>query len=441
MCHVPSSLEAITRIGSEVAPSDVGVSRKAVESVWAAVEAAYRTGLYPAMQLCIRRDGGRVIHRALGYARGNEPDSPADVKRVPVDLDTPFCLYSASKAITAMVIHKLDEERVLHIDDRVCDYIPEFGVDGKQWITIRHVVGHRAGIPRMPEGAMDLDLLTDPDAIVRKMCEAPRLSRPGRRLAYHAVSGGFVLGEVVRRATGEDLRTIMHREICEPLGFRWMNYGVSARDVKRVGRDSVTGVPGGRLMSRLATYVLGTTFENAVEMAGDPRFLRGIVPSANVCSNAAELCDFYQCLLDEGELNGVRVFEPRTIHRATAEQAYLELDLTLGLPVRHGLGFMLGSEMVNLFGTANPRAFGHLGLTNIFSWADPDRRLSVALITSGKPVLSPEVIRTISLIGQIGAAFPPIGKRARSHAAKPKLQLVQKSRRPKRRRPRTARAS
>jgi CubicO group peptidase (beta-lactamase class C family) len=246
---------------------------------------------------------------------------------------------------------------------------------------------------------------------------------------------------VVQRATGKDIRTIMHREICEPLGFRWMNFGVPARDVKRVARDAVTGIPSWRLVSPLVTHILGTTFENAVEMARDPRFLRGIIPSANVCTNAAELCDFYQCLLDEGELNGVRVFEPRTIHRATSEQAYMEIDLTLGLPIRHGLGFMLGSESVSLFGTANPRAFGHLGLTNIFSWADPDRRLSVALTTSGKPTLTPEIVRLVSLIRQIGTAFPPIGKRARSRAAKPEVQLVQKSRKSWRQRPRRTRAS
>jgi CubicO group peptidase (beta-lactamase class C family) len=417
-CHIPRSLDAISRVGDEVRPREVGATSKAVDEVVTAFEATYRTGLYPAMQLCIRRDGGRVLHRAIGHARGNEPGAGPGAEKVQVELDTPFCIYSASKAITAMAIHKLDEDRVLHIDDRVCDYIPEFGVDGKQFITIRHVLGHRAGIPQMPAEAMDLDLLTDRAAIVKIMCQAPRLSRPGRRLAYHAISGGFVLGEVVQRAAGEDLRSYMHREICKPLGFQWMNYGVRAKDVKKVGRDAVTGLPLGGMLSRLSESVLGTTFEKAVEMACDPRFLRGIVPSANVCSNADELCAFYQCLLQEGELNGVRVFEPRTLHRATAEQAYWELDLTLGLPLRHGLGFMLGSKGISPYGLQAPRAFGHIGLTNIFSWADPDRRLAVALVTSGKPVLTPEIVRLASLIHSIGTAFPPIETRRRAAASR-----------------------
>ena len=415
-CTVPDSLESVLRIGDEVAPRDVGSTRRAVDDILAAFEATYRTGLYPAMQLCIRRDGGRVVHRALGYARGNEPGADPDAPKERVELDTPFCVYSASKAITAMAIHKLDEERVVHIDDRVCEYIPEFGVDGKQWITLRHVIGHRAGIPQMPPEAMDLDLLTDRDAIVRIICEAPRLSRPGQRLAYHAISGGFILGEVVQRAAGEDLRSYLDREICKPLGFRWMNYGVRARDLKRVGRDAVTGLPIGRTLSKLSESVLGTTFENAVEMAGDPRFLRAIIPSANICSNADELCAFYQCLLQEGELDGVRIFEPRTIHRATAEQAYWEIDLTLGLPLRHGLGFMLGAETVSPYGLQAPRAFGHIGLTNIFSWADPERRLAVALVTSGKPALTPEIMRLGALIHTISTSFEPVPASRRRQA-------------------------
>jgi CubicO group peptidase (beta-lactamase class C family) len=410
-CRVPASLEAVTRIGDEVWPAEAGSTRQAVEELWSAVESLYRTGLYPAIQLCIRRDGGRVIHRALGHARGNEPNSPPDTEKVPVELDTAFCLYSASKAVTAMVIHKLDEQRVIHIDDRVCDYIPEFGVDGKEWITIRHVLGHRAGIPRMPPGGMNLDLLADPDEVTRMICQAPRLGRPGHRLAYHAVTGGFVLGEVVRRAAGVDIRSVLHREICRPLGFRWMNYGVRPEDVERVGRDAMTGLPFARLMPRVSEGIIGTTFEKAVEMANDPRFLRGIVPSANIFTNADELSAFYQCLLDEGELDGVRVFEPRTVRRATAEQAYREIDLTLGLPLRHGLGFMLGGERLSLFGGRTPLAFGHVGLTNIFSWADPDRRLAVALITSGKPTFDPGLIRLVDVIYRIGLAFPPIERK------------------------------
>ena len=149
-----------------------------------------------------------------------------------------------------------------------------------------------------------------------------------------------------------------------------------------------------------------------MKLANDPRFLTGIVPAANVVTTAAELSAFYQCLLDQGSLDGVRVFTPRTIQHATSEVSYLEVDLTLGFPLRYSLGFMLGGRVPNLFGYDNPHAFGHLGLSNIFSWADPERQLSVALLASGKPIISAHAIRLVQLLAAITQAFPKIAPRA-----------------------------
>ena len=404
-CRVPRDLASVTDVGEEVAPRAAGVTRQAVEGVWSAAQALYRTGLYPALQICVRRSGRVVLNRAIGHTRGNAPDDPPEGPRETVGVGTPFLLYSASKAITAMVIHKLDEQRILHINDRVCEYIPEFAAGGKDRITIHHVLGHRAGIPNLPPGAMDLDLLDDPQRVVELLC-ALRPSFPaGRRLAYHAVSGGFVLGEVVRRATGRDVREVLRKEIAEPLGLRWLGYGTAPEDAKRVARDAVTGLPVRAPFSWAFRRALGIGFEDAVRLASDPRFLRGVVPSANIVATAEEVSAFYQCLLDDGELGGVRVFEPRTVRRATAEDSYLELDLTLAVPIRYGLGFMLGGP-VSLFGVRTERAFGHLGFTNIVCWADPDRALAVAILTSGKPFLSPDVARLLGLLLAIGRAFP-----------------------------------
>ena len=155
--------------------------------------------------------------------------------------ETPFCLFSAAKAVTAMVIHKLDEKGVLHLEDRVSEFIPEFGRHGKERITIRHVLAHRAGIPNLPPEALDLEMLTEPGRIVDILCDSEPRSRPGRFLAYHAVTGGFVLAEVVRRVTGQDIRTVLAKEVCEPLGFRWMNYGVAPSDVPLVAVNAMTG--------------------------------------------------------------------------------------------------------------------------------------------------------------------------------------------------------
>jgi CubicO group peptidase (beta-lactamase class C family) len=109
-----------------------------------------------------------------------------------------------------------------------------------------------------------------------------------------------------------------------------------------------------------------------------------------------------------GELDGVRVMEPRTIRRATVERAYRQIDLTLGAPMRHSAGFILGADFVSLYGPDTDEAFGHLGFTNILGWADPERELSVGLITSGKPIVHPGLADLWALTWTIGRAAPKV---------------------------------
>jgi CubicO group peptidase (beta-lactamase class C family) len=406
LCRVPKDLEAVTDRATETSPRAVRLSRAGIDRIWQSAETLYRTGIHPALQLCVRHRGEIVIDRALGYAAGNAPDDGPDIPKRRVTTDTPFRIYSTSKAITAMVVHLLDDRGVLHIDDRVCDYLPEFSDGAKADITIAHVLCHRAGIPNVPRGAMDLDLVSRPAELVRILANAPLVGRPGRQLAYHAVTGGFVLGEIVRRASGQDIRSVLTKEIREPLGLRWMNYGVAPEDAGEVAVDAITGVPLLPPLGQLMTRALGVPVDEVLALAHDPRFLSGILPSANVVSNARDLSAFFECLRCGGELDDVRVFEPRTVRRATGERSYFEIDFTLGLPLRYGLGFMLGGKWLSMFGLDTEHAFGHLGFTNVVAWADPERELSAALVTSGKPFLDIEVVRLLQCLTTIGREIP-----------------------------------
>jgi CubicO group peptidase (beta-lactamase class C family) len=408
LCQIPSDLTGVTSVAEEAPAQAAGVSPQAIDRVWKRVEAVYRTGVYPALQICVRCQGHVLLERALGHASGNGPNEGRDAPKQPATTETPFNLFSAAKAITAMVIHKLDEKRVLHLEDRVCDFIPEFGRHGKHRITIRHILAHRAGIPSLPAGARDLNLLEAPERLVEMLCEARPRTRPGRLVAYHAVSGGFILAELVRRATGVSIREVFEKEIARPLGLRWTRYGVCSEDVAQVALNAATGPPVPPPFSWILRGALGVEVRQAVEVSNDPRFLTSIIPSANLVTTAGELAAFYDCLLGEGRLGDVRVFDPRTVRHATSEQSYWEIDLTLGLPIRYGLGFMLGTEGLSLFGWNNPEAFGHAGFTNVLSWADPQRRLAVALLTSGKPVVSPHVVRLVQLMVEVGRAFPKV---------------------------------
>ena len=405
-CRVPPDLDVVRSLGQECDPCEVGVEPGGIERIWQAVEGLYRSGAHPAIQMCIRRNGRVVLHRALGHATGNGPGDPPDAPREPVSLDTPFSIFSASKAVAAMVIHKLDEQGVLHLEDRVCDFVPGFDRHGKAGITIRHVLGHRAGIPGLPPDSMDLDVLEQPERLAEILRDTRPQSPPGHRLAYHPLSGGFVLGEVVRGATGRDIRQVLSEEICVPLGFHWMRFGVEPEDANAVARNALTGLPLPPPLSAMFRRILGCRHEEAVEMSNDRRFLTSVIPAGNLITNADELCALYQCLLEGGQLAGTRVFEATTVRHATAEQSAGEIDATLLLPARYSLGFQLGSQGLSPFGYDTPRAFGHVGFSNTFSWADPERDIAVALLTSGKPILCPSVLRLFQVLREIGRVFP-----------------------------------
>ncbi len=299
--------------------------------------------------------------------------------------------------MTAFVVHMLSERGAIDIDLPVADYIPEYDRHGKGEITVGHVLAHRAGVPNLPREARDLDRMGDREFVCEILCDAKPFAKPGRTLAYHAVSGGFILGEVVHRATGKDIRQVLAEEILDPLGFRWTNYGVAAEDLDAVGSDYVTGPPLLPPFSTLITRALGQPLDKVVALAQDPRFLTGIVPAANTVTSANELSRFFEIFRAGGELDGVRIMQPETIARALTEQSHLEIDFSLGFPTRFSYGLMLGARVVSLYGRDTQQAFGHLGFTNILGWADPERASSSAIITNGKPALYPEFGRFYGL--------------------------------------------
>jgi CubicO group peptidase (beta-lactamase class C family) len=407
--RVPRDLHAVS--AHALGAPDVealGMTATGIERIWTGVERLYRSGLYPAIALCVRRHGQVVLDRAIGHARGNGPSDGEEQARAPATPETPFVIFSASKAMTAVVVHLLDERGLLHIDDRVCEYIPEYAVHGKEVITIEHLLSHRAGVPNLPADAFELDRIGDREFLLHMLCAAKPRSRPGKLLSYHAVSGGFIIAEIVRRVTGKDIRVVLGQELLKPLHFRWGNYGVSAKDVARVALSYPTGPPALPPLSTVLHRALGLPPDEITVLSNDPRFLTGVVPSGNVVTTANELSRFFDLLRAGGELDGVRILEPRTVRRATSERAFREIDFTLVAPLRHASGFMLGARAFSLFGPDTEQAFGHLGFTNVLGWADPERALSVGLMTSGKPILHPALGDLWLLTRAIGQEAPKV---------------------------------
>lgn len=402
--RVPSDLDAVTTIGPEDAG---GLDPAAIDQIWEAARHWYRAGLQPAIQLCLRHNGTVVLNRAIGHAWGNGPDDPADADRVPVSTSTPFCVYSAAKAISTTVVHMLVERGAFSLDDRVCDYLPSYTGHGKERTTIRHVMTHSAGVPFATGPRADVRRVNDSDYTRARLSEFKPIHRPGLVHIYHGVTWGPLVREIVSAATGRNIREILATEILDPLGFRWTNYGVAEADVPLVAPSYVTGKPLPAPIAAALRTALGGTMTQIIPFSNTPLFLTSVVPSSSTVSTADELSRFAEILRRGGELDGVRVMRPDTLAAAVRPCRRLRPDVATGLaPIRWGTGFMLGSKRFGPFGADAAAAFGHTGLTNVAIWADPARGLAAGLISSGKPGRHPEAGRFTALLNQITAQIP-----------------------------------
>lgn len=402
--------DAVTRrAGDEVDPRSVGLSEADVDAIWASVVRLYKTAIHPGIAICVRRRGQVVLHRTIGHARGNAPDDPADAPKVQATPDTLWNFFSGSKAITAILVHMLHERELIHIDEPVATFIPEFAKKRKHRITIRDVLTHRSGIPNIPSDLVDLDILHDRERVVNIACELEPRSKPGQEVAYHAVTGGFILGEILHRVTGDDIRAFMRKEVSGKLGFDHLNYGVPESRLGEVALEAFTGPIPTWPHKNLLENALGFDMPTLVSFANDPRFRTGIMPAGNCMGTANEVCQFFEMLRSGGQLNGVRICSEETVRRATAPETRGEVDRMLMLPIPYSAGFMLGSDLVGFYGPKTGKAYGHLGFTNVLGWADPERDLSVALMNNGKPLIALELLAWLDVMRTISTRVPRDG--------------------------------
>jgi CubicO group peptidase (beta-lactamase class C family) len=402
--RVPADLDAVTAVGEE---DHSGVDARSVERIWQAARHWYQAGMHPAIQVCLRHNGKVVLNRAIGHGWGNAPTDPPDAEKIPVTTETPFCVYSAAKAITTTVVHMLAERGTFSLDDRVCDYLPGYTSHGKDRTTIRHVMTHSAGVPFATGPKPDLKRMDDSEYAREMLGNLKPIYRPGLVHIYHALTWGPLVREIVSAATGRSIRDVLAEGILDPLGFRWTNYGVAQDDLPLVAPSHVTGKPLPAPIAAAFRTAVGGTPNQIIPFSNTPQFLTGVVPSSNTVSNAFELSRFAEILRRGGQLDGVRVLQPETLRAATKQARRLRPDLAMGLmPLRWGTGYMLGSDRFGPFGRNAPAAFGHTGLVDIAVWADPSRDLAAAVVSSGKPGRNPEGKRYPALLDRIAAEIP-----------------------------------
>jgi CubicO group peptidase (beta-lactamase class C family) len=296
--------------------------------------------------------------------------------------DTLVNLASATKAFLAIAIHNLVDRGLFTLDAPVAKYWPAFERAGKDRISIAEVLGHRSGLAAIRE-PLPPDALYDWSAMTAALeAEAPWWT-PGTAHGYHAMTLGWLLGEIVRRTTGKTFGRWFADEIASPLDLD-LHVGLSPADQARVA--DVRGTrpqPGdGSFVDAVVhnpTSLTGRAFSNP-QMVITPSILNssawraGELPFANGHGTASALARLYGALADGSE----RLLSAASVARAGSEQAYGP-DLVLRATTRFGLGFMLSHPAAPFGGDGD--AFGHPGAGGCLGFADPRAGLGFGYVT------------------------------------------------------------
>jgi CubicO group peptidase (beta-lactamase class C family) len=316
--------------------------------------------------------GGRqVVNLWAGWA------DPARTR--PWQEDTLTNVWSTTKAMTSLCAHILIDRGELDPDAPVASYWPEFGVGGKSDIPVRWIMSHRAGLAglRVPASVEDY---YDWDKITGWLAAQKPLWEPGTATGYHAITFGYLVGEVIRRITGQTPGRFFGSEIGGPLEADF-HIGLPESQLSRcsdlrgirptqdeqaaVARAMAGGHPAA--MAALANPALTGDEANA----DDWRMAE--IPAANGHGTALGLAEVFGALVDDSS----RLISAETLKIACTGQGRFT-DLVLGLPLEFGLGFAL-SGPEHHFGP-NPAAFGHDGFGGSAVCADPDSGVAIAYV-------------------------------------------------------------
>lgn len=406
--QVADDLASVTTIdeSAECDPVEAEMTSAGVDRIWQQVEKLYRTAVHPGITLVLRRHGKVVIKRAVGCVRGNEPGHAGP--QHPLDPDAPQCLFSASKAVTALLIFKLVDDGKLRLDDRVCEHVPEFAQGGKGHITLLDLLSHRAGVPFIPEEHKDPEILRDYDRVVQLICAAESQDRGRKVQSYHALTAGFIIGEIVRRVGDIELQDALHDWLARPLGCHYLTYGAAPEIRDQVPINAATGQELLWPINKYMERIVAVPFEDAVAESNGDAFMSAIVPAGNMYASADDLCKVYEMLLNGGVWQGKRILSRESVRTATTAVSGPKIDRTILLPMSYSPAFMLGMDPYGLYGPGCGDAFGHLGFLNLLGWADPRRGISATFLNTGKSMALPGLLRLFGVLNAINQECTPV---------------------------------
>ncbi|WP_235871223.1 serine hydrolase domain-containing protein [Rhodococcus spongiicola] len=298
--------------------------------------------------------------------------------------DTPCVVFSCTKAVTTAAALLLAERGHLALDEPVAQWWPEFAVNGKDEITVEHLLTHQAGLPAF-DGPVSVAHSSDPVATAERLARQTPEWEPGTAHGYHALTFGWLIGELVRRHTGTTVGQFAREEFGSDL---WI--GAPPETIARAARISVPrrGEPESPLTDTATQTRISAAYSepgsllfrattNPIASFNDPAMLSAGWPASGMVTTARGLARFYRDLVCGTTLDA------ETLSDALREQVRGR-DRVLLTDSAYGLGFMLPAQSFELPAAARASAFGHPGAGGAVGLGDPDRGLSFVFVPNLK---------------------------------------------------------
>lgn len=331
------------------------------DRVQKAINEMVDSGAERGLQVAVYLHGEQVVDAAAGIA---DPTTGRSY-----DSATPVYCYSVVKGAASTLMHMLVERGKFDYDTPVVKLWPEFGAEGKEKVTVRHVLNHTAGVPGIPLSTTIEDLC-DWD----KMCSAIAAEKlwwePGTKIGYHAYTFGYITGEVIRRVTGKRIHEVLRDEISGPLGIDdelYFGMPVSEQSRLAVLEDAplpadfhMPEMPPDLPMFRAAPMSL---MPNAA-FGNRPDTLAADIPAGGKTS-ARAIARMYAAML--GTVGGQRLLTPARLDQAT-RSPFSGMDEVFGIPTTWALGYAPGVPGVDA--KERPTAFGIGGVGGSYAGFD-----------------------------------------------------------------------
>jgi CubicO group peptidase (beta-lactamase class C family) len=350
-----------------------GVCDPKFERVKQAFAANFESGAETGAACAITLDGDPVVDLWGGFA------DRAQTR--PWTRDTIVNVYSTTKGLTAICAHRLVDQGKLDVDAPVAKYWPEFAQAGKEKLPVRFLLSHRAGLPAVRK-PLDPNALFEWNTMCSALAGQEPWWEPGTKHGYHALTFGFLVGEVIRRITGKTPGTYFRDELAQPLGLD-AHIGLAAEHDARTG-DLIPAPPPApgepNLFAEAAKNPESATAKAFMNppvltkpgLVNSREWRAAEIPAANGHTTARALARLYGALARGGDVDGYRVLTPQSIARCYDEQSR-GADEVLFISTRFSLGFMMSQPGASL--GPNSRSFGHPGAGGSLGYADPDARI------------------------------------------------------------------